>query len=80
MINTPFKNKYILGKKRLILYYLSTSRKRRREGKRRGEKGERRPNLRKKDIRTTRRGQKRMSESCLKRGRLGNQPESLRPK
>ena len=45
-----------------------------------GEKGERRPNLRKKDIRTTRRGQKRMSESCLKRGRLGNQPESLRPK
>lgn len=51
------------------------------EGKRTGEKGERRrPNLRQKDIRTTRKGQKRMSEPCLKRGRLGNQPDSLRPK
>ena len=72
MINTPFKNKYI-GGGRLILYYVSTSRKRRMEGKRTGEKGERRtPNLRQKDIRATRRGQKRMSEPCLKRGRLGN--------
>lgn len=52
------------------------------EGKRTGEKGEREGLiLRQKDIRTTKkRGQKRMSEPCLKRGRLGNQPDSLRPK